>query len=121
MHRRVCPRCHQHDPKGSALWTRGILYIVEEQVIKKRYTKAVALAIATSASKSDNLNEGYQMITENVQDALDDRFRCTLMSFCTVKASPDYPPLLSLLTSSNLEVLISLPCSWWTPLNASQT
>ena len=30
------------------------------------------------------------MITENVQDALDEGFWCTLMSFCTVKASPDY-------------------------------
>ena len=30
------------------------------------------------------------MITENVNDALDEGFRCTLMSFCTVKASPDY-------------------------------
>ena len=30
------------------------------------------------------------MATENVQDALDERFRCTLVSFCTVRASPDY-------------------------------
>ena len=30
------------------------------------------------------------MMTENVKDALDEGFRCTLMSFCTVKASPDY-------------------------------
>ena len=68
----------------------AVSYVVEEQVIKKRCTRAVALVIATSASKSDNLNEGYQMITENVKDALDEGFRCTLMSFCTVKASPDY-------------------------------
>ena len=67
-----------------------VSYVVEEQVIKKRCTRAVALVIATSASKSDNLNEGYQMITENVKDALDEGFRCTLMSFCTVKASPYY-------------------------------
>ena len=30
------------------------------------------------------------MITENVKDALDEGFRCTLMSFCSVRASPDY-------------------------------
>ena len=30
------------------------------------------------------------MITENVKDALDEGFRCTLMSFYTVKASPYY-------------------------------
>ena len=30
------------------------------------------------------------MTTENVTDALDERFGCKLMSFCTVKTSPDY-------------------------------
>ena len=50
----------------------------------------MALVLATTASKSDNLNDGYQMTTENVQDALDEGFRCTLVSFCTVRASPDY-------------------------------
>ena len=30
------------------------------------------------------------MITENVKDALNESFVCTLMSFCTVKSSPDY-------------------------------
>ena len=68
----------------------AVSYVVEEQVIKKRCTRAVALVIATDASKADNLNEGYQMITENVKDALDEGFRCTLMSFCTAQASPDY-------------------------------
>ena len=76
------------------------------------------------------------MITENVLDALDDGFRCSLMALCTVKASPDYqlkpardqktqaafePLLFFLLTNWNLEVLISLQCSWWIPFNASQT
>ena len=32
--------------------------VVEDQVIKKRCTRAVALVIAASASKSNNLNEG---------------------------------------------------------------
>ena len=36
------------------------------------------------------LNEGYQRITENVQDAVDEGFRCSLVSFCTVAASADY-------------------------------
>ena len=30
------------------------------------------------------------MITENAKAALDDGFQCRLMSFCTVRASPDY-------------------------------
>ena len=30
------------------------------------------------------------MITENVKDALDEDFGCTLMPVCAVKASPDY-------------------------------
>jgi len=46
-----------------------VSYMVEGQVIKKRCTKAVALVYATGASKSDNMNEGYQMITEGVRDA----------------------------------------------------
>ena len=68
----------------------AVSYVVEQLIIKKRCTRAVALVIATSASKSDNLNEGYQMVTENVKDALDESFQCTLISFCTVRASPDY-------------------------------
>lgn len=68
----------------------SISYQVEGQVIKKRCTRAIALVIANSASKSDNMNEGYQMITENVSDPLDEAFKCTLISFCTLKTSPDY-------------------------------
>ena len=30
------------------------------------------------------------MITKDVKDALNETFLCTLMSFCTVKSSPDY-------------------------------
>ena len=30
------------------------------------------------------------MITEGVRDPLDESFVCTLMSFCTLKTSPDY-------------------------------
>ena len=30
------------------------------------------------------------MITEGVRDPLDESFICTLMSFCTVRTSPDY-------------------------------
>ena len=46
--------------------------------------------MATNPSKSENMNEGYQMTREDVKDALDESFLCTLMSFCTVKSSPDY-------------------------------
>ena len=68
----------------------AVSYVVEDQVIKERCARAVALVIATSASNSDKLNEGDQMMTENVKDPLDEGFQCTLMSFCTVTASPDY-------------------------------
>ena len=30
------------------------------------------------------------MITENVSDPLDEDFKCALISFCTLKTSPDY-------------------------------
>ena len=59
-------------------------------MVQKNCTRAVALVIATSASKSDNMNEGYKMTTEGVKDFLDESFVGTLMSFCTVKSSPDY-------------------------------
>ena len=68
----------------------SVRYKVEGGVVEKTCTKAVALVVASNASKSDNMNEGYQMITENVKSALDDEFTCTLMSFCTVQSSPDY-------------------------------
>ena len=68
----------------------SVLYVVDGTVVEKTCTKAVALVAASTASKSANMNEGYQMTTENVKSALDDQFTCTLISFCTVGASPDY-------------------------------
>ena len=68
----------------------SVSYKVEDQIIRKRCTRAVALVRASSASRSDNMNEGYQMITEGVRDPLNESFVCTLMSFCTVRTSPDY-------------------------------
>ena len=68
----------------------SISYMVENKSIKKRCTRAVALVRASSASRSDNMNEGFQMITEEVRDPLDESFVCTLMSFCTLRTSPDY-------------------------------
>ena len=68
----------------------SISYIVDNEVVRKRCTRAVALVVANNASKSDNMNEGYQMITEGVSDPLDKNFVCTLMSFCTLRTSPDY-------------------------------
>ena len=64
--------------------------MVEGEVVKKRCTRAVALVIANNASKSNNMNEGYQMSTEGVSDPLNESFVCTLMSFCTLRTSPDY-------------------------------
>ena len=39
----------------------AVSYLVDDKVIKKRCTRAVALVLATTPSKSENLNEGYQM------------------------------------------------------------
>ena len=63
----------------------SVSYVVDSQVITKRCTRAVTLVRASSASRSDNMNEGFQMITEGVRDPLDESFVCTLMSFCSVK------------------------------------
>ena len=68
----------------------SVSYVVEDQIIYKNCTKAHALVIASKASESEHIGEGYQMITRDVKDALDETFRCTLMSYCTVKSSPDY-------------------------------
>ena len=50
----------------------SISYVVDEQVIKKPCARAIALAIANNAPKSDNTIEGYQTITENASDPLDE-------------------------------------------------
>ena len=68
----------------------SISYIVDNEVVKKRCTGAAVLVVTNNASKSDNMSEGYQMITEGVSDPLDKNFVLTPMSFCTLKTSPDY-------------------------------
>ena len=69
----------------------SVQFKVEGQVIQKRCTRAVALVCASKASEADNMNEGYQMLTKDVTDPLQDStFACSLLSFCTVKNSPDY-------------------------------
>ena len=68
----------------------SVSYQVSGEWFKKQCTRAIALIVTSSPSRSEIMNEGYQMITEGVKDALDDKFSCTLMSFCTVKTSPDY-------------------------------
>ena len=68
----------------------SVSYMVENKVVKKRCTRAVALVRAMKDSKAVNMNEGFQMITEGVRDPLDEDFSCTLMSFCSVRTSADY-------------------------------
>ena len=68
----------------------SVSYNVNDQIVHKNCTRALALVMATSPSKAENMNEGYQMTTEGVKDALDESFLCTLMSLCTVESSPDY-------------------------------
>ena len=46
---------------------------------------------ASKASEAENMNEGFQMLTKDVSDPLQDSTSaCSLLSFCTVKTSPDY-------------------------------
>ena len=67
-----------------------VSYVVDGTVVHKHCTKAIALVVARTPTVSENMNAGYQMVTDGVKDPLNDRFVCTLMSFCDVKASPDY-------------------------------
>ena len=68
----------------------SVSYEVEGKTITKQCTKAVALVVASTPTISENLNDGYQMSTDAVQDPFTEGFVCRLLSFCTVKASPDY-------------------------------
>ena len=45
----------------------AVCYRVGEDVVEKTCTKALALVVASNASQSNNMNEGYQMITEGVK------------------------------------------------------
>ena len=102
----------------------SVSYKVEDQIIRKRCTRAVALVRASSASRSDNMNEGYQMITEGVRDPLNESFVCMLMSFCTVRTSPDYQlkPARGMKTQTAFVVIADVleagsaekpPVFWW--------
>ena len=90
------PQTNACVPAGISMIKKGlhyglsVSYVVNEQLVCKNCTRALALVMASNPSKSENLNEGYQMITEGVKDALNESFLCTLMSFCTVRSSPDY-------------------------------
>ena len=65
-------------------------YTIGENTISKRCTKAIALVAASKPTKSDNMNAGYRMITDDVRDPFTDGFNCQVLSYCTVQASPDY-------------------------------
>ena len=53
----------KHPPYGFS-----VAYIVEGEAVTKQCTKAIALVIATRPTVSDNMNGGYQMTTDGVQD-----------------------------------------------------
>ena len=63
---------------------------LDGNIVVKQCTKALALAIACKPTQSDNLNDGYRMITHGVQDPFTQGFACDLLSYCTVTSSPDY-------------------------------
>ena len=88
----------------------SVSYQVSGECFKKQCTRAIALIVTSSPSRSEIMNEGYQMITEGVKDALDDSYSCTLMSFCTVKASPDYQlkPARGMKTQTALVVIADI-------------
>ena len=68
----------------------SVSYAVDGETITKQCIKAIALVVASNPTVSDNMNDGYQMRTDGVQDPFTEGFVCQLLSFCTVKASPDY-------------------------------
>ena len=68
----------------------SVSYTLGQDTITKRCTKAIALVVASKPTVSDNVNDGYQMITDDVRDPFTEDFTCKLLSYCTVKASPDY-------------------------------
>jgi len=63
---------------------------LDGKTVVKQCTKALALGIACKPTQSDNLNEGYRMVTQGVQDPFTEGFACDLLSYCTVTSSPDY-------------------------------
>ena len=67
-----------------------VTYAQGTETITKQCTKAVALVVASTPTEAEMVNDGYQMTTHGVQDPLTSGFNCQLLSFCTVKASPDY-------------------------------
>ena len=68
----------------------SVSYTLGQETITKRCTKAIALVVASKPTVSDNVNDGYQMTTDDVRDPFTKDFTCKLLSYCTVKASPDY-------------------------------
>ena len=68
----------------------SVSYTVDGVTVAKQCTKAFALVVASKPTKPDNMNDGYKMTTDDVKDPFTDGFVCQLMSYCTVKASPDY-------------------------------
>ena len=68
----------------------SVSYTVGGQTFKKPCTRAVVLVTAHTASIPQSMNGDYQMTTERVCDPMHDSLECTLMAFCTVKASADY-------------------------------
>ena len=68
----------------------SVEYLVDQAPVKKTCITALVLVEATVASKMDKVNEGFMMTTEKVQDALDDTFVFTLISYCSLTNAPDY-------------------------------
>lgn len=56
----------------------------------KQSASALVLISATSASQMGHLNEGYQLIAENVKGQFNDAVVCTLVSVCSLTSAPDY-------------------------------
>jgi hypothetical protein len=67
-----------------------VSYTLDGSTVVKQCTKAFVLALASKPTQSDIVNDGYQMTTHGVEDPFTADFSCQLLSYCTVKASPDY-------------------------------
>ncbi len=68
----------------------SVSYDVDGDVVIKQCTKAIALIFTSTPTKSNVVNDGYQMSTDGVQDPFTEGFVCNLLTFCTIQTSPNY-------------------------------
>lgn len=90
-----CAPAHINMITKSPHYGLSIEYKVEGAIVKKQCTRVVALVAASTTSEMVQMNEGYQMTTKGVVDAMESApdsvsQPATLISFCSLRSAPDY-------------------------------